>query len=285
MSGDNMNGILIVNKPSGYTSHDVVNVLRKFLHTKKIGHCGTLDPDATGVLVVCVNKATKLVPYLTSNTKEYVATLSIGTATDTYDASGKILETKEYVPVIDTKIKELISSFVGKQIQQPPIYSSIKVNGKKLYEYARNGESVEIPTREVEIFSIDVLHLQDNQVTFKVHCSKGTYIRSLCVDIAKKLGYPGHMHSLQREASGRFSLAQSHTLEQIEKGDFTLLSIEEALQDYPKYYIEDETIIYHGKQISHDKQEIVVVYNTTGQALAIYGPASEGYLKNIRGLW
>ena len=280
-----MNGILVVNKPQGYTSHDVVNVLRRALQTKKVGHCGTLDPDATGVLVVCVNKATKLVPFLTSNKKEYIATLSLGVATDTYDASGAVLETKEYEPISDNDITKVVASFVGKQFQKPPIYSSIKVNGRKLYEYARNGESVEIPVREVEVFSIEIISIKNNCITFKALCSKGTYMRSLCVDIANKLGYPGHMSMLERTASGNFHITNSFTLEQIQQGEFTMLSIEEALQGFPKYIIDDETIVYHGKVIPSDIQEEVVVYNKEGKALAIYGPGKTGYLKNVRGLW
>jgi tRNA pseudouridine55 synthase len=280
-----MNGILVVNKPQGYTSHDVVNVLRRALQTKKVGHCGTLDPDATGVLVVCVNKATKLVPFLTSNKKEYIATLSLGVATDTYDASGAVLETKEYVTMSDNDIKKAVASFVGKQLQKPPIYSSIKVNGRKLYEYARNGESVEIPVREVEVFSIEIISIKNNCITFKALCSKGTYMRSLCVDIANKLGYPGHMSMLERSASGNFHITNSYTLEQIQQGEFTMLSIEEALQGFPKYIIDDESIVYHGKVIPSDIQEEVVVYNKEGKALAIYGPGKKGYLKNVRGLW
>lgn len=280
-----MNGILVVNKPQGYTSHDVVNVLRRALQTKKVGHCGTLDPDATGVLVVCVNKATKLVPFLTSNKKEYIATLSLGVATDTYDASGAVLETKEYKPISDNDIKKAVASFIGKQFQKPPIYSSIKVNGRKLYEYARNGESVEIPVREVEVFSIEIISIKNNCITFKALCSKGTYMRSLCVDIANKLGYPGHMSMLERTASGNFHITNSYTLEQIQQGEFTMLSIEEALQVFPKYIIDDETIVYHGKVIPSDIQEEVVVYNKEGKALAIYGPGKKGYLKNVRGLW
>lgn len=280
-----MNGILVVNKPQGYTSHDVVNVLRRTLQTKKVGHCGTLDPDATGVLVVCVNKATKLVPFLTSDTKEYIATLSLGTATDTFDASGKVLQTKEYEQISDKDLKQTVASFIGKQFQKPPIYSSIKVNGRKLYEYARSGEAVEIPVREVEVFSIEIISINEHLITFKVLCSKGTYIRSLCVDIANKLGYPGHMSTLERTASGNFHITKSYTLEQIKQGDFAMLSIEEALQGFPKYIINDETIVYHGKVIPSDIQEEVVIFNKEGKALAIYGPGKEGYLKNIRGLW
>jgi len=280
-----MNGILLVNKPQGYTSHDVVNVLRRELQTKRVGHCGTLDPDATGVLVVCVNKATKLVPFLTSDIKEYIATLSLGIATDTYDASGKVLETKKYEPISDDDIHKTIASFIGKQFQKPPIYSSIKVNGKKLYEYARSGEPVDIPVREIEIFSIETIRVENHLITFKVLCSKGTYIRSLCVDIANKLGYPGHMSTLERTSSGNFHITKSYTLQQIQEGNFTMLSVEEALKGFPKYIIDDETIVYHGKVIPSDIKEMVVIYNKEGKALAIYGPGKDGYLKNIRGLW
>jgi tRNA pseudouridine55 synthase len=165
------------------------------------------------------------------------------------------------------------------------MYSSIKIQGKKLYEYARNGEEVTIPVRNIEIFSVSLVAFKDNTITFKALCSKGTYIRSLCVDIAKALGYPGHMSALERTKSGVFDLERSYTLGQIEQGQYIMLNIEEALLAYPKYIIADEIIVYHGKQIPHDTQEMVVVYNTQGKALAMYGPAKEGYLKNVRGLW
>ena len=283
--GDNMDGIILINKPSGMTSHDVVNKLRKILKTKKVGHCGTLDPDATGVLVVCVNKATKVLQFLTSDSKEYIATLSLGTSTDTYDASGKVLEKKEYSSLDKQVIIDCLNNFVGKQIQKPPIYSAIKVNGKKLYEYARNGEEVEIPTREVEINYLEIMEIKDNLIKFKVGCSKGTYIRSLCFDLAKALGYPGHMQDLIRTKSGNFSIEKCYTLEQIENGDFEYLSLEEALNSYRKIVIEDEKIVYHGKKIKSDINEQVVICNKNNKVLAMYGPDGNGYLKNIRGLW
>ena len=282
--GDKMNGVIIVNKPQQYTSHDVIQVLRKTLHTKKVGHCGTLDPDATGVLVVCVNKATKLVPFLTCDDKEYIATLTLGFSTDTYDASGTVVDSKPFTKIAKD-IETVLQSYIGTHLQKPPIYSAIKVNGKKLYEYARNNDSVEIPERKIEIYKIDLLHAQGNQIQFKVHCQKGTYIRTLCHDIAKDLGYPGHMSQLERTKSGSFTIAQSYSLDQIAKGEFSFLSIEEALQGYPQYILEKEEDIYHGKQIVSDRQEEVVVYNTSGKALAVYGPGPKGYLKNIRGLW
>lgn len=280
-----MDGVIIVNKPAGMTSHDVVNRIRKIFKTKKVGHCGTLDPDATGVLVVAVNKATKLLQFLTADNKEYIATLSLGTATDTYDASGKVTATKEYVPISDKKILACLNSFVGKQEQIPPMHSAIKVKGKKLYEYARNNETVEIPRRVITIDYIELISIVDNLVKFKVGCSKGTYIRSLCFDIAKKLDYPGHMYSLIRSKSGNFSLSDSYSLEEIENGEFEMLSMEEALSNYPKLVVDDENIIYHGKKIKSKINHQVAIYNQNNKVLAIYGPDGNGYLKNIRGLW
>ena len=280
-----MDGVIIVNKPAGMTSHDVVNRIRKIFKTKKVGHCGTLDPDATGVLVVAVNKATKLLQFLTADNKEYIATLSLGTATDTYDASGQVTATKEYVPISDKKILACLNSFVGKQEQIPPMHSAIKVKGKKLYEYARNNETVEIPRRVITIDYIELISIVDNLVKFKVGCSKGTYIRSLCFDIAKKLDYPGYMYSLIRSKSGDFSLSDSYSLEEIENGEFEMLSMEEALSNYPKLVVDDENIIYHGKKIKSKINHQVAIYNQNNKVLAIYGPDGNGYLKNIRGLW
>lgn len=280
-----MDGIIIVNKPAGMTSHDVVNRIRKIFKTKKVGHCGTLDPDATGVLVVAVNKATKLLQFLTADNKEYIATLSLGTATDTYDASGKITAAKEYVPISDKKILACLNSFVGEQEQIPPMHSAIKVNGKKLYEYARNNETVEIPKRVITIDYIELISIVDNLVKFKVGCSKGTYIRSLCFDIAKALDYPGHMYSLIRSKSGIFSLSDSYSLEEIENGKFEMISMEKALSAYPKLVVDDENIVYHGKKIKSKITHQVALYNNKNKVLAIYGPDGNGYLKNIRGLW
>lgn len=280
-----MDGIILVNKPKGYTSHDIVNIARKALHTKKVGHCGTLDPDATGVLVLCINKATKVLQFLNAETKEYIATLSLGVATDSYDASGTIVETRPFQPIEKTRIETVLTMFLGKQMQVPPIYSAIKVNGKKLYEYARNKEEVKIEPREIEIFEIELLNSKDNEIQFRVLCSKGTYIRSLCVDIAKKLNYPGHMKDLVRTRSGYFSLENCISLKDLKEGKIVLHAIEEALIQYPSYVVKDETIVYHGKQIKSDHKGLVVIKNTKGKVLAMYRSNENGYLKNVRGLW
>ncbi len=278
-----MNGILLINKPAGMTSHDVVNIARKSLHTKKVGHCGTLDPDATGVLVLCIGKATKALQFLTSEQKEYIATLTLGTSTDTYDSSGVVLEEKEFQGVDD--VEKVLKSFLGKQKQLPPIYSAIKVNGKKLYEYARHNEKVDIQPRDIEILEIELLKQLDNHIQFRVLCSKGTYIRSLCVDIAKKLGYPGHMSHLLRSRSGHFDLKDCFSIDELKEGKVQFLSLEEAFKDYKHYIVDDENIVYHGKLIRSDIDHQVVVVNRDGKVLAVYGPNGNGYLKSIRGLF
>ena len=281
-----MDGILLVHKPSGMTSHDVVFKIKKLLHIKKVGHCGTLDPNASGVLVLGINKATKLMQFLESNDKRYKAELSLGEATTTYDSEGSVTEKKEYQNDITLhKLNEVVSSFVGNQKQIPPIYSAIKVNGKKLYEYARNKQEVEIKEREITIHQIRLESFVGNKISFIAHCSKGTYIRSLCIDIAAKLGYPGHMSDLVRLQSGIFSLDDCYSLEDIESGNFKLISMDDALSFMPSLVIEDEEIVYHGKLIASTFQEKVAIYNKEKKLLAVYEPNGDGFLKSVRGLW
>lgn len=278
-----MDGVLLVHKPAGMTSHDVVNRIRKIFHTKKVGHCGTLDPEATGVLVLCIGKATKALQFLMSETKEYQATLVLGQATDTYDASGQVVDQKPFQGVFN--VDNVLQSFAGLQEQLPPMYSAIKVNGKKLYEYARNHEKVEVQPRSIVIHRIELIDQHDQFIIFRVQCSKGTYIRSLCVDIGQKLGYPAHMQKLVRLASGHFRLENCFSLEDIEQGHYHMLSLEEAFQHFEHYVVEDAQIVYHGKKIKSDIDHQVVVCNQEGQVLAVYGPDGTGYLKSIRGLF
>lgn len=280
-----MDGIILVNKPQGMTSHDVVNKLRKILKTKKVGHCGTLDPDATGLLVVCINKATKALQFLMADNKNYQATLLLGKSTDTYDLEGKVTKEKEFTGVDKQEVIQVLNSFLGPQKQVPPIYSAIKVNGKKLYEYARNNEEVVIEPRNITIHDIKLVDIRDNEIIFDVVCSKGTYIRSLCVDIADKLNYPGLMSNLNRVQSGVFNINDSSTLEEIENGTYKLISVDEALSDYQKIIVDDVNIVYHGKKIPSDIQEVVAVCDRNEHILAMYGPDGQGNLKNIRGLW
>ena len=281
-----MDGIILINKPLNCTSHDVVNKVRKICHTKKVGHCGTLDPLASGVLVLCINKATKALQFITSEDKEYIATITLGKATDTYDLEGKITSEKEYQNDLTLKqVEETLKTFLGKQKQVPPIYSAIKVNGKKLYEYARNNEKVEIEPRDIEIYSLELLSFEKNEIKIRTHCSKGTYIRSLCVDIASALGYPGVMSSLIRTKSGHFALEDCITLEDLEQNPNQCIPIEEAFKDFKSLIIEDEKIVYHGKTISSFLEGQVAIKNKEGKILAIYEQVGKNTLKSVRGLW
>lgn len=185
-----MDGVIIINKEKNYTSHDVVNIVRKKLNTKKVGHTGTLDPNATGVLPILIGKATKISKYLVEHRKTYIATLKLGEKRDTGDSEGKILEQDlNFKDINVEKVKNILKSFLGTKQQVPPMYSAIKVNGKKLYEYAREGQVVEVEPREIEIYNILLKDYNgQDEIVFEVECSKGTYIRTLCEDIAKKLG-------------------------------------------------------------------------------------------------
>ncbi|MBE7023620.1 MAG: tRNA pseudouridine(55) synthase TruB [Ruminococcaceae bacterium] len=233
-----MDGIVNVNKPLGITSHDVVYRLRKILNIKKIGHTGTLDPDASGVLPMCIGKGTKLAEYLTASDKQYMARLQLGAFTDTQDASGEVLESFD-VNVTENEICDAVNSFVGEISQIPPMFSAIKIEGKKLYELAREGKTVEREPRKVVINGIEIknINLEDGTVDMLVDCSKGTYIRTLCNDIGAALGCGGHMSALERTRSGRFSISEAFSLEQIEtmteKGDYSFLThVSEALPEY-----------------------------------------------------
>lgn len=276
-------GLIIINKPAGYTSHDIVNIVRKTLHTKKVGHAGTLDPDATGVLVVAVNKATKALQFLTAENKEYIATLKLGIATDTMDASGTIQEEKPFTGYTD--LKEVLDSFLGDSMQVPPMYSAIKINGKKLYEYAREGKEVKVDPRPIHIQEISLLKEDHDEITFRVHCSKGTYIRSLCYDIAKKLGYPGHMKTLIRSRSGDFDLSQSCTLDELKEGHYQMIALKDAFASMEHYVLEDESIALNGKRIDENYDHNIAVFNKNGDILAIYGPDGNGKMKSLRGLF
>ena len=211
-----VNGIINVYKEKGYTSFDVVAKMRGIFHQKKIGHTGTLDPDAEGVLPVCLGKATKVCDLLTDKDKEYKAVLLLGQATDTQDVTGEVVSTAS-VDVTEEEVITAIQSFVGKQMQLPPMYSALKVNGQKLYELARKGQEVERKPRPITIYEIEILEMNLPEFKIRVKCSKGTYIRTLCNDIGEQLGCYGAMKTLLRTKVSPFCLENAHTLEQIEK--------------------------------------------------------------------
>lgn len=222
-----MNGILVVNKESSMTSRDVVNKVSKILGTKKIGHTGTLDPMARGVLVLVVGKYTKLVNLLTSTKKEYIASIKLGIETDTLDITGNVLSTEEIPKLNESNIVNTLNSFMGKSIQEVPIYSAVHVDGKRLYEYARLNESVLLPKREIEIYEIELLSYNNNEITFRVVVSKGTYIRSFIKDICSNLNILGTMSSLIRTKQGNFNINDSYTIKDVEDSNYKLLNIKD----------------------------------------------------------
>ena len=240
-----LNGIIIIEKEAGFTSHDVVAKMRGICRQKKIGHTGTLDPEATGVLPVCLGSGTKLCDMLTDKDKEYVAELLLGVETDTQDTTGQILARKEVVASED-EVREAIMSFVGDYDQVPPMYSALKVDGKKLYELARAGKEVERKARRVQIHEIEIEEIALPVVRMRVACSKGTYIRTLCADIGEKLGLGGPMQSLRRTRVGQFSLNQAVTLSELEclrdedrLGEI-LIPVESAFAECPGLHVSEK---------------------------------------------
>ena len=292
-----INGIINVYKERGFTSHDVVAKLRGILKQKKIGHTGTLDPEAEGVLPVCLGKATKVCDMLTEKDKVYETVLLLGEKTDTQDITGTVLEKRE-ITCTEEQVKEVIAGFVGTYAQIPPMYSALKVNGKKLCDLARAGIEVERKPREVQIFSIDIEEIELPQVKLTVHCSKGTYIRTLCQDIGEKLGCGGCMESLLRTKVSRFTLENALHLTQIEQitaqvreekgqelrteslGD-VILKIEEVFEGYPKLSVREEftKMLYNGNAMQAEwlvgwqedlKQQKLRIYDSKHQFIGVY---------------
>lgn len=279
-----MNGILLVNKPKGMTSHDVVNKLRRILHMKKIGHTGTLDPNAEGVLMVLLGNSCKILPFIKNDIKEYVAKMTFGYTSDTLDIWGNLEEFEvESYPTVD-EVKEVMTTFMGKQLQIPPMVSAIKVNGKKLYEYAREGIEIERKAREIEIFELDLLSY-DKDIELRCLCSSGTYIRSLCVDIAEKLGQKGILSSLVRTRIDQFTLDQTYTLEQIEKGEYSLLTNYEVLNKYPYIAYDKIDDVKNGKRIQLPCRDDMVMIVSGEEVIAAYQHVNNGIYEAKRGLW
>lgn len=258
------NGILVVNKPSGMTSRDVVNILNKKFNTKKIGHTGTLDPIASGVLVLLIGKYTKLSDYITSNKKEYIASFDIGYLTDTLDIKGKVIEKKE-VTINENQVKNAVLSFKKTYNQEVPIYSAVKIHGKKLYEYARNEEIVELPSREVTIY--DINYLGNN--TFKALVSKGTYIRSLIRDIGLSLDTYATMTSLKRTKQGDFDISSAYTLEDIEKDNYKMLHAKDLFETI-RLNEEDYKKASNGVKLKLDTNENIVCLTYHEREICLY---------------
>lgn len=290
-----MDGVLPLYKERGMTSFDCIRRLRQLLHTKKIGHSGTLDPNVSGVLPICIGSATKLVPYLMASGKVYAGEVLIGQSTTTEDLDGEVVAKKAVTESIpDSQIQAAMQSLTGNIVQVPPMYSAVKVNGKRLYEYARAGETVERPKRQVTIKEFKMLashydaEHQVQRVRFKVACSKGTYVRTLAVDLAKKLGFPGTMSSLTRLESGGFELDQTLSLADVEN-EVNQNTIENyifparfVLRHYPQVELNDQQwkLVQNGgwlkeADLKHSEQEIVLLY--AGQAKAVYQKSGVNY--------
>ena len=288
-----MNGVLIINKPQNWTSHDVVNKTRRLLQEKKIGHTGTLDPLATGVLVLCIGQATKIVRYLEADDKQYIAELKLGATTDTLDSAGSILETREYTPPSQDEVKRALDRFRGGILQRPPAYSAVKVSGVPSYRLARQGTILEHQERPVTISEITLLEYRDPLVRFSVTCSKGTYIRTLCADIGAFLGAGAHLTALDRTRSGRFRIEHAIDLEQLARkaslglAEQSLLSLSEALGSFVAVTVgaSDALRISHGNTISippgfvvNDSQPLIQVLDRDGRMLAV-AKTSAGLIK------
>lgn len=274
-----MDRVLVVNKPEGFTSRDVVNVLTKTFKTKKVGHTGTLDPIATGVLVCVIGKYTKLVNLITAEDKEYVAEIKLGIKTDTGDITGNILDTSKNKVKIK-EIEEVFVSFPKVYEQTVPKYSAVKINGKKLYEYARNNEEINLPKREVNIYSLELISYHDDLIAFKTKVSKGTYIRSLIEDICDKLGVVGTMKSLVRTKQGKFMLEDAYSLDDIKNNNYQSLTIHDFL-DYPSIEVPDKYLktVLNGGVIPNNmgiKDKVILTH--LNKDIAIY----EKFAENLK---
>ena len=274
------NGIINIFKEKGFTSHDVVAKMRGILKQKKIGHSGTLDPDATGVLPVLLGNATVLSDMLTDKSKEYEAVMLLGVSTDTQDITGKILEKRDASNLNKDMVKEIILSFLGEYMQLPPMYSALKVGGKKLVDLAREGKEVKREPRAVYIFDIDIMDISLPEVKFKVKVSKGTYIRTLCHDIGEKLSVGGCMESLIRTRVDRFYINDAITLKQVEENreciKKNILSVEEYFSFLPKINTSPEfdKYLHNGNKLKLDKKpensELYRLYDSKDRFIAIY---------------
>lgn len=280
-----MDGIIIINKPKGCTSHDIVYKVKKITNSK-VGHTGTLDPMATGVLPLLIGKGTLCSKYLINHDKIYQAKIQLGQKTDTADAEGEVVEEQKVGDLSQENVKQILNTFIGKQEQVPPMYSAIKVNGKKLYEYARKGQTVEIQPRQIEIYDIKLMKLNkgNNQLQFQVSCSKGTYIRSLCEDIAKRLGTVGYMCELNRVQVGDFNINNSVTVEELQEdkdaADRHLISLERLFENKPSINLNSRKLQLFLNGVQLTVQETDGVYKVYSENKFVgVGVVNKGLLK------
>ena len=263
------NGVLLIDKPAGFTSRDIVNQVGKIFHTKKIGHTGTLDPMATGVLILCIGSYTKLVDNLTSKNKEYIAVMQLGLLTDTLDTTGKTLK-EESVNLDEEKIYAAFKNFPREYNQEVPSYSAVKINGKKLYEYAREGISIHLPKRMVSIYSLEILSIDNNEVTFKTCVSKGTYIRSLIRDLGASLKTYASMRSLRRVSQGAFAIDKCLKISDVTENT-SLLTLDD-LFSYPHFSLNDTEYqkVLNGNKLSLNSKSLYLLLTYQNKTIALY---------------
>ena len=280
-----MDGILLINKPIGMTSRDVVNKLMKKFNTNKVGHTGTLDPFASGLLILTINKGTKISSFIEHLDKEYIAELKLGAKTTTLDLEGEVIETKEVkLPLDKNEVINAMNSFLGEIEQIPPMYSAIKINGEELYKKARRGEEVKREPRKVTISDIQMLSLTKDLIIFSTSCSRGTYIRTLGEDIANRIGYPGHLTMLTRTRIGGYNLKNAKTIEEVSEKD--VISISDALKHMPTIIVEgrDEFKARNGVKMKLMGHELYLIKNRANEAIAIYQRKEDNYYYCLRGL-
>ena len=284
-----MNGIILIDKPQGWTSHDVVGKLRGILHERRIGHSGTLDPLATGLLVVFVGRATRAVEFAEADRKEYIAGLRLGISTDTQDITGRIINEGTDLPD-EMQLRKALERFKGELEQIPPMYSAVKVGGKKLYELARKGESIERKPRHITVFGLETAGREDNDYILNVVCSKGTYIRTLCHDIGTELGCGGCMSSLRRTKSGVFSVEDAYTITEVQEAadrgeaDKLLLPADTLFAGYPELRADDasEKLLRNGCIVNASAPDgRFRVYSEKGEFLLL-GDVKNGRMKTVK---
>lgn len=281
----NKSGIIILNKPSGLTTNHLIQKIKKKLNVKKIGHAGTLDPLATGVVICLINSGTKLSDYFLNENKAYEVSMKLFKATDTYDSDGEVIEEQTKFTITQANVEEVISKFNGLTYdQEPPIYSAIKVNGKKLYEYARENQVVKIDKRKITINSLTLNSYLNDEISMTVYCSKGTYIRSLVVDIAKELNTIAHVTRLNRIESGNFKIQDAVTMEECELTDIINMYDAMKIANFEIIEVQETTNIEHGKKIElMTDNDLVFISNTNQELIACYEREKENTFKCRRG--
>ncbi|MGN1398382.1 MAG: tRNA pseudouridine(55) synthase TruB [Erysipelotrichaceae bacterium] len=282
-----MDGIVLVNKESGITSHDLVLQARRALNEKRIGHTGTLDPLANGLMILTIGKATKVLPFLNHHSKEYICQMQFGYTTDSLDITGNITERKEFNQLSYQQLRAVCDKFIGQISQIPPMYSAKKVNGRHLYSLARENETVTRQPISIKISELEILNYQDDLLQFRVVCSTGTYVRSLVDDIAKKTGNLATMVSLTRTKIDKYDLKEANTIQMLKDNNYQLISTYDLLSYYPYYQISDPTPVYQGKRLKLDgfNQDVVMI-TVNKEVIAAYQLNKEdGYYYSKRGLW